>query len=205
MPAKHVQVGHVQVGPVPPHRAPVRGSLGLPVLSQHSVQYVPVHAETPYFQPQLVSVEPNVQAVQLLFKSASSPLLVQQKHFSSHGSVYQATHSQDAPHVLRHYVTKPVLQEVSSPIANCKLGQHNSPEWSFIGARSHPALPPHNDSNPAGSGTSANHSACAESCISTGLLWSDWFAGALPRSVASDICPKPLALPEPTWQRSATG
>lgn len=89
----------------------------VPVVSHHNVQIVPVNIpETPYYRPRLVSVEPTVQAVQLLFKSASSPLFVQQKHFGTSSSVYQTTRSQDYPHVLRHEVLKPVLQEVREVI-----------------------------------------------------------------------------------------
>ncbi|KAH9404566.1 hypothetical protein TYRP_000392 [Tyrophagus putrescentiae] len=119
LPVNHVQLGQVHVGQVPAHKAPVgkvQGPLSVPVFSQHSVQIVPVHVEAPYLQPQLVSVEPSVSAIQLLFKTASSPLLVKQKHFASPGAVYQATQSADYPHVLRHVVHKPVLQEVREVI-----------------------------------------------------------------------------------------
>lgn len=105
LPVNHVQLGQVHVGQVAAHKAPVgkvQGPLSVPVFSQHSVQVVPVHVEAPYLQPQLVSVEPSVSAIQLLFKTASSPLLVKQKHFASPGAVYQATQSADYPHVLRH-------------------------------------------------------------------------------------------------------
>lgn len=107
VPVNHVsQVGQVHVGHATKGQAPVgkvQGPFSVPVFSQHSVQVVPVHVEAPYLrEPQLVNIEPSVSAIQLLFKTASSPLLVKQKHYASPGAVYQATQSQDYPHVLRH-------------------------------------------------------------------------------------------------------
>ena len=40
----------------------------------------------------------------------------QQKHIGSPGS-YQTSYSKDAPHVLKHHVTKPIIQEVHEVIS----------------------------------------------------------------------------------------
>lgn len=53
--------------------------------------------------------------VNLLFKSASSSLNIQQAHEGAGGSV-QESQSEDEPHILKHSVTKPIIQEVHEVI-----------------------------------------------------------------------------------------
>ena len=57
----------------------------------------------------------NAVPVNLLFRSASSNLNIQQAHDGAGGSV-QESQSEDEPHILRHSVTKPIIQEVHEVI-----------------------------------------------------------------------------------------
>lgn len=94
--------------------------LSTPVVSTRQIQYVPVASQGQRLQPipQVITVEPNQQPVQFLFKSQSSPLVVRQVHIPSpQGSAgYESTTSHEAPHVVRHQVVKPVIQELRETI-----------------------------------------------------------------------------------------
>ncbi len=66
--------------------------------------------------PQVIEVEPNEQPVHFVFKTASSPLTVQQVHTPGYTPQYEATRSEEAPHLLSHEIYKPIIQEVREVI-----------------------------------------------------------------------------------------
>jgi hypothetical protein len=66
--------------------------------------------------PQLIEVLPNEQPVQFVFRSASSPVLVQQLHAPGAPGQYEETRSEEEPYRLSHEVYKPVIQEVREVI-----------------------------------------------------------------------------------------
>ena len=69
---------------------------------------VPVSYEAPI--PQTIDIPPNFQPVNMIFRTASSPLNVQQLHTPA-APQYESTRSEDAPSVLTHESYKPVIQE----------------------------------------------------------------------------------------------
>lgn len=102
------------------------------IQSHHSVQYYDVPS-TGYIQPTTIEVGANSVPLNILFRSASSHLNVQQYHEGARGdsqvchfiviyhknksktnvSFLQETYSQDEPHYLKHTVKKPIYQEVN--------------------------------------------------------------------------------------------
>ena len=62
-------------------------------------------------EPTTIEVGANSVPLQILFRSASSNLNVQQAHDGAQGST-QESQSEDEPHILKHSVTKPIIQEV---------------------------------------------------------------------------------------------
>ncbi|KAH7644390.1 hypothetical protein HUG17_6752 [Dermatophagoides farinae] len=84
------------------------------VQSRHHVQYYDVPT-TRQITPITIDVGANVIPVNMIFRSASSQLNVEQNHLNQGGSV-QETASQDEPHILRHSVQKPILQEIREVI-----------------------------------------------------------------------------------------
>ncbi|OTF73050.1 hypothetical protein BLA29_008884, partial [Euroglyphus maynei] len=110
------------------------------VQSRHHVQYYDVPT-TGHVQPITIDVGANVVPVNMIFRSASSHLNVEQSHLNQGGSV-QETASQDEPHLLRHTVTKPILQEVREVITPFRrIQQEIQPvqeEVKTLVARGHP-------------------------------------------------------------------
>lgn len=80
------------------------------IQSVHNVQTydVPISGNV---QPVTVDVPANVLPMNFIFRSASSTINVAAKHEGAKGS-FKETVSQDEPHVLKHTVTKPIIQEV---------------------------------------------------------------------------------------------
>jgi len=66
--------------------------------------------------PQIIEVEPSEQPVQVVFRSVSSPVLVQQVHTPGAPGQVEATQSEDEPHRVVHEVLRPVIQEVREVI-----------------------------------------------------------------------------------------
>lgn len=62
------------------------------VISKHHVKHYDVHTPKHYIHPTTIDVPANYMPVNFVFRSASSPIHVAQKHESAKGS-YQATHS----------------------------------------------------------------------------------------------------------------
>ena len=90
--------------------APVPAS----IQSYHRVQYYEVPS-TGYPRPTSIEVGANIIPLNLLFRSASSYLNVQQQHIGAPGS-NQESSSEDEAHILRHTVTKPIYQEIREVI-----------------------------------------------------------------------------------------
>ena len=86
----------------------------LAVQSTHQVQYRDVPSGG-LISPISVDVPANAVPVNLVFRSASSQLNVQQAHESATGSFHESS-SEDEAHVLKHAVTKPVIQELREVI-----------------------------------------------------------------------------------------
>jgi len=66
--------------------------------------------------PQIIEVEPSEQPVQVIFRSVSSPVLVQQIHTPGTPGKLESTRSEDEPHRVVHEVLRPVIQEVREVI-----------------------------------------------------------------------------------------
>lgn len=62
--------------------------------------------------PSVVDVQPSEQPVQVIFRTQSSPVLVQQVHTPSVHAPLEKTNSEDEPHRVLHEVVRPVIQEV---------------------------------------------------------------------------------------------
>ncbi|XP_046912835.2 uncharacterized protein LOC124493776 [Dermatophagoides farinae] len=109
------------------------------VQSRHHVQYYDVPT-TRQITPITIDVGANVIPVNMIFRSASSQLNVEQNHLNQGGSV-QETASQDEPHILRHSVQKPILQEIREVIIPMRrIQQEIQPvqeEVSTLVARGH--------------------------------------------------------------------
>lgn len=86
--------------------------LSAAVHTRHTVNYkdVPLEPSKP-IRPTVVEVVASPAPLNILFRSSSSALNVQQNHESEPGSV-QESNSEDEPHRLIHSVVKPVIQEV---------------------------------------------------------------------------------------------
>jgi len=67
-------------------------------------------------QPTTIEVGANSVPLNILFRSASSNLNVQQYHEGAKGG-YQESQSEDEPHILKHTVKKPIYQEVREVIS----------------------------------------------------------------------------------------
>ena len=91
------------------------GAIPAAIRSHHSVRYYEVPSSG-YARPTNVVVDANTVPMNILFRSASSALNVQQYHNGAPGS-YQETQSEDEPHYLRHTVRKPIYQQVTEVIA----------------------------------------------------------------------------------------
>jgi len=85
------------------------------VISHHNIKHYDVHSQG-HIYPVSIDVPANVLPLNFVFRSASSLVNVQHKHEGAHGS-FKETHSQDEPHVLKHTVTKPIIQEVREVIS----------------------------------------------------------------------------------------
>lgn len=91
------------------------GVIPAAIQSRHNVQYYDVPSSG-YAKPVTVEVGANSVPLNVLFRSASSALNVQQYHQGAKGG-YQETQSQDEAHVLKHTVKKPIYQEVREVIS----------------------------------------------------------------------------------------
>ena len=84
------------------------------VQTKHSVRYVNVDIPREEQEPQIIEVGSIPLPLIMRFNSASSRIRVHQNHIKNGPSETQETHSEDSPHILKHSVTKPIIQEVSA-------------------------------------------------------------------------------------------
>lgn len=96
--------------------APAISPVSLAVRSTQNIQYYDIPSVQTAAQPYQVMVESQSVPMTMMFRTYSSPMNVRHQHVTSQGSV-QETHSQDEPHVLRHTIHKPILQEIREVIA----------------------------------------------------------------------------------------
>ena len=94
--------------------API-GPVFAAVQSRRTYDVIPVPSSIEPAIPQVIEVEPNEQPVQFIFRSQSSPVLVQQVHTPGVGQ-QESTRSEEEPHQLVHEVYKPIFQEVREVI-----------------------------------------------------------------------------------------
>ncbi|KAH9393307.1 hypothetical protein TYRP_021997 [Tyrophagus putrescentiae] len=80
------------------------------IQTRHQISYREVPT-TSDIHPATVEVGAGQIPITILFKSASSNLNIRQVHDGAQGST-QESESEDEPHVLKHQVTKPIIQEV---------------------------------------------------------------------------------------------
>lgn len=88
------------------------GSVQAAVRSRHSIEYVDIDLPQDDIAPQVVEVDAGILPLVLNFKSASSRIQVHQSHEGAEAGDIQETQSEDEPQMLRHEVTKPIIQEV---------------------------------------------------------------------------------------------
>lgn len=106
----------VAVAPIAVAQARHVGPVNAAIHSRYSVEVVNVPTQQEPVQEQVITVEPNVLPVNILFQSQSSPVNVQQQHIPGEPGQVQQTQSQDEPHRLVHEVLRPVIQEVREVI-----------------------------------------------------------------------------------------
>jgi len=95
--------------------API-GPVTAAVHSRRTYSLVPTPTSYEPAIPQVIEVEANQQPVHFVFKTQSSPLTVQQVHTPGYTPQYEATRSEEAPHLLSHEIYKPIIQEVREVI-----------------------------------------------------------------------------------------
>ena len=80
------------------------------IQTRHEIQFRDVPS-TGSVEPSTIEVGASSIPLNILFRSASSNLNVLQHHDGAQGST-QESDSEDEPHILKHSVTKPIIQEV---------------------------------------------------------------------------------------------
>ena len=92
------------------------GPLSAAIHTRRTYAVVPVALHQEPAVPQIIDVEPTYQPVKIIFRSLSSPVLVQQIHTPGEPGQSESTHSEDEPHRVIHEVLRPVIQEVREVI-----------------------------------------------------------------------------------------
>jgi hypothetical protein len=95
--------------------API-GPVSAAIQSRRTYEVVPSPLPQEPAVPQIIEVEPSIQPVQVLFRSISSPVVVQQAHTPGAPGQVESTRSEDEPHRVTHEVLRPVIQEVREVI-----------------------------------------------------------------------------------------
>lgn len=88
-----------------------RGPIRLPVISRHTIETVPVEVDTPVAVPRVIEIGPSNRAIDFMFKSSSSPIIVRQSHMPSTAPVNEVLRTEEEPTILRHNIVRPVIQE----------------------------------------------------------------------------------------------
>ncbi|XP_054160309.1 uncharacterized protein LOC128958473 [Oppia nitens] len=99
-----------------PYAVSSPGPLSAAIQTHRTFEVVPVSLPQEPPVPQIIDVEPSEQPVQVIFRSVSSPVLVQQIHTPGAPGEVQSTQSEDEPHRVLHQVLRPVIQEVREVI-----------------------------------------------------------------------------------------
>ncbi|XP_054159727.1 uncharacterized protein LOC128957938 [Oppia nitens] len=86
------------------------------IQSRRTFEIRPIPVSQEPAVPQVIEVEPSEQPVQVIFRSVSSPVLVQQIHTPGTPGRVESTRSEDEPHRVLHEVLRPVIQEVREVI-----------------------------------------------------------------------------------------
>lgn len=90
-----------------------RRAVSAAVNTQHRIDFVNVDLPPREpIEPQVIDIESGVVPIILQFKSSSSPIQLLQMHQPGGVPEVQETKSEDQPHVIRHEVTKPIIQEL---------------------------------------------------------------------------------------------
>jgi len=95
--------------------API-GPVSAAIQSRRTYEVVPSPLPQEPAVPQIIEVEPSIQPVQVIFRSISSPVQVQQIHTPGAPGQVESTNSEDQPHRVTHEVMRPVIQEVREVI-----------------------------------------------------------------------------------------
>ena len=107
------KVNHFDKSMVYPGNQQNNGPVNAPVKSMYSVEYMDADIPKHDVQPLLVHVEGSMLPIILHFRSVSSPIQLHQIHVPyKSGDLIQETKSEDEPQILKHTVTKPIIQEV---------------------------------------------------------------------------------------------
>ncbi len=95
--------------------APV-GPLPAAIQSMRTYEVRPVSLPQEPVVPQIIEIEPSEQPFQIIFRSISSPVHVQQIHTPGAPGQVESTNSEDEPHRVTHEVMRPVIQEIREVI-----------------------------------------------------------------------------------------
>jgi hypothetical protein len=95
--------------------API-GPVSAAIQSRRTYEVLPSPLPQEPAVPQIIEVEPSIQPVQVIFRSISSPVQVQQIHTPGAPGQVESTNSEDQPHRVTHEVMRPVIQEVREVI-----------------------------------------------------------------------------------------
>jgi len=106
-----LSTGAGYAAPALPVRALPTGPVNAAIQSTRTVEFIPLALPQDAVAPQVIDVEPYEQPVQITFRSATSPLLIQQVHHRGAPAHHEATRSEEEASHLLHEVYKPVIQE----------------------------------------------------------------------------------------------
>ncbi|KPM07526.1 DFP2-like protein 26 [Sarcoptes scabiei] len=82
------------------------------IQTKRTVEVKPIVLQSDPIEPHVVDVEASFQPVQVVFRSSSSPVMVQQIHTPAQPIQVEPTQSEDEPHRVQHQVMRPVIQEI---------------------------------------------------------------------------------------------
>ena len=96
----------------PSYQSAGGASVPAAIQTKRTVEVKPVNIPQESVEPHIVDVEATYQPVHVVFRSSSSPVMVQQIHTPAQPSSVEPTQSEDEPHRVQHQVLRPVIQEV---------------------------------------------------------------------------------------------
>lgn len=86
------------------------------IQTRRTIEVKPVNIPQEHIEPHIVDVEATYQPVHVVFRSSSSPVMVQQIHTPAQQAQVDQQDTEDEPHVVRHRVLRPIVQEVREVI-----------------------------------------------------------------------------------------